>query len=46
MLNEWSDCRPPRPPRPFYRRGEFWLAVSAVAVSGGVLLGLLSRLLG
>ena len=37
MLNEWSDRRPPRPPRPFWRRGEFWLAVFVVLVAGALL---------
>lgn len=32
MLNEWSDRRPPEPPGPFYRRGDFWLGVFVVFV--------------
>lgn len=46
MLNEWSDRPPPRPPRPPYRRGEFWLGLFTVFVCVGLLLGLLSRVLG
>ncbi len=46
MLNEWSDRRPPGPPRPFYLRGEFWLGVFTVAICGGFLFGMLAWLLG
>ena len=46
MLNEWSDRPPPRPPRPLHRRGEFWLALFAAAVSIGLLAGFLGWLLG
>lgn len=42
MLNEWSDRVPPRPPRPFYRRGEFWVGVWTIGMCGGLVLGLLS----
>ena len=45
MLNEWFDRPPPRPPRRFYRRAEFWLAMFTVAVCGGLVLGLLSGVL-
>lgn len=45
MLNEWADRRPPPPPRPFYRRAEFWLTAFAVTVTAGLLLGLLAWLL-
>jgi hypothetical protein len=44
MLNDWSDRRPPRPPRPFHRRGEFWLGLAAAAICGALLFGLLGGL--
>ena len=42
MLNDWSDRCPRRLPRAFYRRGEFWLGLFTIMVSGGFLLGLFS----
>lgn len=45
MLNDWSDRRPPRPPRPVHRRGELWLGLVTAAICGALLFGLLSWLL-
>jgi hypothetical protein len=46
MLNDWSDRPPPRPPRPWYARGEFWLAVGAAAAGLAIAAGAADYLLG
>ena len=46
MLNEWSDRRPPKPPRPFYARGEFWIAVATILLGTALAAGFVSFLIG
>ncbi len=46
MLNEWSDRPPPRPRKPWFSSGEFWLGVACTLVGLTLLVGFASRLFG